>query len=256
MKENPVLISSIQKALQVMEALDEKGSMGTREIATTLKMGKSTVHRILVTLKHEGWVVENPSTKKNQLSYKLFSIGSNLVKQMESRKIIKHYMEKLAEETGESVNLGVLFEGMVVHIDKIESRASVKVDATIGAATTSYNTALGKALLAEKTDEEVIEFFSDKSFMKTAKNTITSLDILLLELDKVRKEGFALDNEEYANGMICMAVSLGVIEGNVHYALSVAFPAFRYEKNPDKLNNIANLLIQTKNKVANLAYSK
>ncbi|HOO63189.1 MAG TPA: IclR family transcriptional regulator [Synergistaceae bacterium] len=245
MDSNVERIQSVLKALQIMEELDRHGSLGIREIAQSLDMGKSSVHRIVSTLKHAGWVVENKNTGKNELSYKLFSLGSNVVKRMSHRDFFHREMEKLGEATGENVNLGVLFRGEVFHVDKVESTSPIKVDAPLGTPTSAYNTALGKVLLAEMPEEEVRRLFQDCIFVKTGKNTILSLEELLRALEKVRSQGYARDNEEYADSMICYAVPIRNSEGRVEQALSVSFPKYRYEEKPEEMQRILEELIKT-----------
>jgi len=245
MGENTELIQTVVKAVQIVELLDREGAMRIREIAKSLKLGKSSVHRIVSTLKHTGWIIDNPATGKAELSYKLFSIGSNVVKRMSEREVFHRHMETLSDSTGENVNLGVLFEGKVFHIDKVESKSPIKVDASVGTPTSSYNTALGKVLLAEKSDAEVEDLFRDVKFVKTGKNTILSTSALLKELETVRNQGFACDDEEYAESMICYAVPVRDADGNANYALSVSFPKYRYDHKPEEKEAILRLLIET-----------
>jgi DNA-binding IclR family transcriptional regulator len=245
MDANTELIQSVLRALQIMEELDRQGALGIREIAHSLNMGKSSVHRIISTLKHAGWVVENKNIGKSELSYKLFSLGSNVAKRMSHREFFHGEMEKLGKITGENINLGILFRGEVLHIDKVESTSPIKVDASLGTPTSAYNTALGKVLLAALPEEQVRELFRDYTFVKTGKNTILSLEKLLEELEQVRIQGYARDNEEYADSMICYAVPIRNHEGRVEHALSVAFPKYRYEEKPQEMQRILEELIRT-----------
>jgi IclR family KDG regulon transcriptional repressor len=252
MEERNMLVQTVTKAVQIMEMLDDKGAMRMRESAKSLDISKSSVHRIVMTLKHSGWIIENPSTGKIELSYKLFSIGCNVVKRFPQREIIHQHMEELSNATGENVNLGVLFEGRIFHIDKVESNSPIRVDASLGTPTTSYNTALGKVLLAEKSDEEVIEILKDVVFIKTGVNTIMSLPALLKNLEVVRKQGYACDDEEFAEDMICFAVPIRTSEGKATKALSVSFPKYRYENRSEGKERILKLLIKTGERLSKL----
>jgi len=254
MKGRPDHILSIKKATQVIEALDTHGSLGTRELSGILGMSKSTIHRIISTLKDTGWIVENPSTRKVQLGFKLFALGNNVVNRMGFRNILHKHMEELAEKTGENVNLGMLVMGTVVHVDKVESALPIKVDATVGSATTSYNTALGKVLLAEKSDKEIIDLFQGYQFQKTAKNTITSLEYLISEIHRVREQEFAEDNEEFADGMKCYAVAIGSFDGQTRYALSTSFLRYIYLEEPQKEKLLLDSLLRTKKELIKLNF--
>ena len=244
MDSSTELIQSILKAVRIMEELDRSGALGIREIAHSLDLGKSSVHRIVSTLKHAGWIVGNEKNGKNELSYKLFSIGSNVVKRISHRDFFHKKMEQLCDSTGENVNLGLLFRGEVFHIDKVESKSPIKVDVGLGTPTSAYNTALGKVLLAEMSGLEVTELFKDYRFVKTGKNTILSLPELLHELERVRTQGYACDNEEYAENMICYAVPVKN-RSKSEYALSVSFPKYRYENKPEEMEKILKELIAT-----------
>ncbi|MDO9509423.1 MAG: IclR family transcriptional regulator [Thermovirgaceae bacterium] len=238
MERDTELVQSVLKAVLIMERLDSQGAMGTREIAQVLGLGKSSAHRIVKTLKHAGWVVENSSNGKNELSWKLFSVGSKIAERMSDRELFHNTMEKLAEETGESVNLGILFRGEVLHIDKVESKAPIKADASLGGLASAYNTALGKVLLAGLSEDQVVDLYGGYEFVKTARNTILSLESLIAELRGVRDKGYACDNEEFADGLVCYAVPVRNRRGQMSRALSVSFPKYRCENRPEKIDHI------------------
>jgi IclR family transcriptional regulator, KDG regulon repressor len=238
MERDTELVQSVLKAVLIMERLDSQGAMGTREIAQALGLGKSSAHRIVKTLKYAGWVAENPLNGKNELSWKLFSVGSNIAGRISDRDLIHNTMEKLAIETGENVNLGILFGGEVLHIDKVESKAPIKADASLGGVASAYNTALGKMLLAGLSEDQLVELYSGYKFVKTARNTILSLESLMSELMDVRAKGYACDNEEFADGLICFAVPVRDRQGQMASALSVSFPKYRCEKRPKIMDDI------------------
>jgi IclR family KDG regulon transcriptional repressor len=238
MERDTELVESVLKAVSIMEKLDSQGAMGTREIAQALGLGKSSAHRIVRTLKHAGWVTENPLNGKNELSWKLFSVGSNIAGRISDRDLIHNTMEELAAETGENVNLGILIGGEVLHIDKVESKAPIKADASLGGIASAYNTALGKVLLSGLSEDQLVEIYGGYKFVKTARNTILSLESLVAELRDVRAQGYSCDNEEFVDGLICFAVPVRDRQGGMSRALSVSFPKYRCENRPEMMDDI------------------
>lgn len=246
MERDKNILQSVIKALQVVEVLDENGPIGIRDISKKLDIGKSTAQRLVYTLKQFGWIVEEEKSRKYMLSYRLFSIGNNVARRSSDRDMIHREIKLLAESTGENVNVGILYRDQVILIDQVESDFPIKVDARkIGTPATAYNSGLGKVFMAYQPEDFIVEQFREYPFRKTARNTIMNLSDLLADLKKVREQGYACDNEEYVDGMICYAVPIRNKQGEIPYAASISYLKYRYTDNAEGVQIILNALIET-----------
>jgi len=228
------LTSTVCNALDILELLAETHSLGVTGIARRLELDKGKVFRLLQTLKEKGYVQKN-TERKYSLSLKFFEIGNSVVANMGLKQVAYPFMRELASLTGEGVNLAIRDGNTVVYIDKIESTATIKVDLRLGLRMPLYCTGLGKALLSGMEDKEIFEMFADEPFVSYTPNTIRDANQLMAAIAEVKKQGYSLDNEEYVDGLLCVAAPVTGYNGKVVAALSVAVPRFLYDEDEGKL---------------------
>lgn len=241
---------SVIRALKILEYVNENGETGIREIAEALDFDKSTVHRLVVTLKDQKYLQQNPGNSKYFCSLKLFQMGMMLTENMGINRRMRILLEDLADETGESVNLGVLDGGDIVHVEKVESSEIIKVDMGIGARLPAYATALGKSILAYLSEINVRTLFSDGAFEPRTPNTHVCIDSLFEDLREVRRKGYATDLEEYSLGLSCIAAPVRDRFGKAQAAVSVAFPTYRFPQSPEEHDRIVGKLSKTAEKLS------
>jgi len=227
-------LQSVVRTFAVLELLDEYGELGITEISEILSLDKSTVFRIISTLKSLGYVTQNPSNSKYSNGYKLFEMGSNVARKTGLPKLAYPYMLELSKITGEAVNLAVRDGTKALYISKIESTDTIKVCMNLGQAIPLYCTALGKSLIAHLPEKTVRELLRNETFVKYTSNTLQDIEALLKELDVVRKQGYSVDNEEHIKNIYCIGAPIFDSNGNVIAALSIALPKFRFDENPKK----------------------
>ncbi|WZL71657.1 IclR family transcriptional regulator [Clostridiaceae bacterium 35-E11] len=230
MSERSNVVKSVLKALDILEVLDKKHEIGISEISEILHWDKSTVHRLISTLKQKGYVVQNPLNQKYSNSFKLFEMGNNVVERLGLRRQAQPFLERLAVLTQETVNLAIMDGSSIIYIDKIESQATIKVDLSIGKKLPIYCTGLGKVMLAYKSREAVEKLLEKEAFVKYTKNTIENLEGLFEQLEQIRKQGYCIDEEEYVEGLQCIAAPVKDYSGLVIAAISVAMPKYRYDE--------------------------
>ncbi|MDK2958886.1 MAG: IclR family transcriptional regulator, regulon repressor [Synergistaceae bacterium] len=236
-------VQSIERAFAIIELLDETGELGIAEISRRLSLERSTVHRIASTLRHLGYLSQNPSNPKYSNSFRFFEIGNNVVKRLGLRQQAAPFLRELSEKTHEAVNLAILDGNEVIFIDKIESQSTIKVDLAVGKRFPSYCTGLGKTFLAWLPEGEVADLVGPPPFVKYTKNTITELPKLMEELRQIRKDGFSLDNEEFVEGLLCLGVPVRSRSGDVVAALSVALPKYLYAGDEVKIGSVCAVLM-------------
>jgi DNA-binding IclR family transcriptional regulator len=246
MKVKVDTVQSVERAMAVLRELALEPEMGVRELSVRLGLGKSTVHRLLATLKTERFVEQNAS-EKYRLGMKLFEYGHVVLGRLEIRKEALPEMEKLAATTGETVNLGILDGFDVVHIERIDSTEPLSTGMKVGRRSPAHCLGLGKAIMANLPPAEREALLNDSGFRgslrKYTDTTIADADELRGHLDAVRRQGFAIDEQEYFLGARCVAVPVFNHTGRVVAAVSVVGPTVRLTV--DKVEEFIPLVLET-----------
>ncbi len=230
-------VQTLEKSIDILLCLKESISpegMSIAEINEKLNLGKSVIHRILDTLYAYRFVEK--TSEGYRLGWGLYDIAQVIPENHHlSETGYKKIMERLCSHFKETVNLGVYSNGEVVIICKIEPDRRLRSSVVVGEREPLYATALGKQFLASFTKEEVKAYFESFQFERLTENTIVKLDEMYAELRKVKSQGYALDDEEYCEGLICMAVPVYDFQGKITAAMSVSVPKGRYteEKKDD-----------------------
>ncbi|SMP59948.1 IclR family transcriptional regulator [Anoxynatronum buryatiense] len=230
MTQRDYVVKSVVKALDILEMLDQEKELGISELAEKLQLDKSTVHRLVTTLKLQGYVTQNQTNQKYANSIKLFEMGNRMIEGMGFRRQCQPYLEELAMRTHETVNLAIQDGHEIIYIDKIESRATIKVDLGIGKRLPMYCTGLGKAMLAWLPEEELDQLYGETVFKPYTPKTLTTLQDLKESLAVIRQQGYSLDDEEYVVGLMCVAAPIWNHQGRPIAAISVAVPEYRFQE--------------------------
>jgi len=199
-------LSTLDKSLQVIEFLTKRPhGLSLAEISSGLQWPKSTVHHILSTLLPYGYVSQDQETRKYGLGFKFLSVSKIILDNIDVRKIAGRHLRWLHQACGEAVHLAVLRNGSVVYIDKIDRADGLSLATYVGFATEPHAAAGGKVLLADLSAAEIKSIYGQEPLKTFGKKTITSLEELFQELEKIRNQGFAVDDEEYYEGVRCVA---------------------------------------------------
>lgn len=219
-------LASLVKSLQVIEILSKNPQgLSLLEMSTMLGFPKSTIHHILNTFLTYHYVAQDPETKKYSLGLKFLSISKTLLDNIDVRKIANKYLRRLHEVARETVHLAVLRNGRVVYIDKMEKPGGLSLATYVGFSTDPHAAAGGKVLLSEMSHEEIKAIYREKPLERYGKNTITSLPLLFRELEKAKKKGYAIDDEEYYEGVRCVAAPIRA-GGKIVAAVSITGSIF------------------------------
>ncbi len=222
-------VKSVVKAFLLMEELDKSGEMSIGDLSERLQMDKATVHRLVNTIKDAGYVNQNPDNKKYANSLKLLAMGNRAMEKTGVRHIARPYMEELSEKTGETINLGMRVGNKIIYVDKMESSSTIKVGLGIGVSVPSYCSGLGKAILAFTSADELEELLDSIVFEKFTEHSITDREHFQRELERIRRDGYAVDDEEYVDGLMCFAAPIFDFHGNPIASVSVSCPKYRYD---------------------------
>jgi DNA-binding IclR family transcriptional regulator len=189
---------SVKKAFQILVLISETDlGVGISEIAKRLGMSKSTVHGLTAALEEMGVIIRNPTTKRYSLGYILVELGKKGLSKIPLRELARSHIEELAEETGETVFLGILRDDYIFILDTVESKKELKITAPSGTKMSLSSGAIGKLFLAFMEENRVLRYLTTKGLTRYTENTITDLEKYLTEIAEVRKKGYAVDREEY-----------------------------------------------------------
>jgi len=242
-------IKVLNKTFSILEVLLQQGSaMNMTEISKKLDLYPSTTHRILDTLKHWGYVEQEPDNQEYQLGLKVLELGMAKLQQIDLVREATPYLKELVKQCNETAHLGVLEEGDVLYLAKEESSQTIRMCSYVGKRAPLHCTALGKVLLAFLPEEERKKILEQKELPRLTDNTITDRNKLEKELSKIQKQGFALDQEENEKDVRCIAAPIRNYQGRVIAAVSISGPAFRIDKKVQ--NNLKEALIETSTKIS------
>ena len=205
---------------------------GVSQLSRTTGYPKSTVHRLLTDMTEFG-VVRQVDDGQYEIGILLFELGSRARMGFDLRVIAMPHLQHLRDETGETAHLGVRadetlhdIDGAVIYIEKVESAQAIRMSSEMGRRNPLYCTSLGKVLLAFSEQELVERFLSEAVLLPRTPNTITDRRRLRAELAQVKRQGFAVDDEELELGLRCIAVPV-LAKGRVVAAVSIAGPTTR-----------------------------
>ncbi|MCZ7645135.1 MAG: IclR family transcriptional regulator [Planctomycetota bacterium] len=198
-------VPALRAALRVMVQLCEsRDAQGVTELGKALGLNKNMVFRILRTLDEEGWVVRENESAKYRMSLRPFHYASMPVGRMNLRLAALEPLKELWTRTGESTYLAILDEDRVMYLENFDATGSIKIAGKVGGRYFLHCSAPGKALIAYAPDA-YLEDLARKGFERLTPKSICRLDKLRDDLALVRERGFAVDIEEYATGLMCLA---------------------------------------------------
>lgn len=241
-EKNPIQVS--ERIFHTIECLAASGPTGLLELSSELKLNKTTVHRILNSLICMDYVKQDPETLKYSLTFKFCGIANQILSQNSLSALAHPHIRALAEKTGETVHLVQLEGNHAVYIDKVESKNNVRLVSMVGRSIPLYCSGVGKALLADMSDERIKEIWDASDIRRFTEHTITDYEELCRRIVQIREQGYAFDDEENELGVRCIAVSLKDFYGKPTYAISISSPVSRLDD--ERVNVFRKLILETK----------
>jgi len=222
-------VKSLAKALKLLDALGKSGTGASiATLSADLKIGKSTVHRLLATLREFDLVWFDPETSTYALGTRILRWSDLLARQ---NLVIRHglpILKGLVEASHETANLAILEGTEIIFVARFESSHRLRMSDQVGGRNPAHCTSLGKALLSTLSEHEFQALYKGvESLKQMTPNSITSTDKLWAHLQKVREEGVAYDFEENVPGGVCLGTLVRNFTGKAVAAMSVSMPTQR-----------------------------
>ena len=239
-----MIIAVIEKGIKVIEFLSgHSEGISLAGISSALGIPKSSVHHILQTYMTNDYVKQDPETKKYSLGAKFLQLSSKILEGFDIRKIARSYLLELQQVCKETVQIYILSRGKMVCIEKIghPSGGLLSISSFVGWTTEPHPSAAGKVLLSELPEEEILKIYPNRRLKPYGKNTITDFDEFLDELKIIKKQGYAIDDEEYYEGVRCVSAPVRA-GGEIVASISVTGSIFSMTMKKINQNFIPNII--------------
>lgn len=199
-------IKTTQTCFRIIETLRHLQGAGVTELADQLDIPNSTVHDHLKTLEREDCVVKRDD--QYHIGMRFLELGGHARNKKRVFQIAQPEMRRLADETGEHVNVMIEEHGWGIFLHRIEGKEAVELDTHAGMRVYLHTTALGKAMLSHMSEERVEKIIETQGLPEMTDNTLSTREELFEELEAIRDRGYATDDEERIAGMRCVAVPI------------------------------------------------
>ena len=220
-------IQVLERALTILDTLAGEGRLASSEIGQRAGLHKSTAHRLLAVLARHQYVERDPVSGRYSLGLKLIELGTVASTGVDLCEAARPILDRLMQQTGETAHVGILSHGTVISIADSETYKTLRTPSTVGRRTPAHCSSQGKALLAEFPSAQLRAFVRKHPLKRFTRHSICRIGELERELDKVRRNGYATDDQEFEDGLKCIGAAVRDRRGAPVAALSIAGPAIR-----------------------------
>ena len=242
------------RTLLILEVIGQSDqAMTATEINAVLGLPKQTVHRLCATLEENGFIIRIGNSKKYQAARRLRELGTGLLHNSRNHIARRQILQNLADKVGETVNFVIPEDDGMRYLDRVETDWAFRIQLPIGTNVPFHCTASGKCFLASLPARQRESVVQNLNLDPRTEHTHTSHETLLEELAKVRSLGYALDREEFMEGMIALAVPIKDADGRFVSAIAVHGPTQRLSIG--LLVSQVDLLLKAAEKLRSLIFS-
>ena len=218
---------SLERGLAILSSFSSaRPLLGVSELSRDVGLSRSTTHRYVATLTALGYLQQDAATRRYRLGPRVLDLGFSAINSMELREISVPHLQQLSDETGYTVNMAVLDRTDIVYIERCrssrEGQREIDLNLHVGSRLPAYCTSLGKVLLADLDPQELEAVLRSVQLAKRGPNTLTQRAALVAELDRVRKSGLAVNNEELAYGLRSIAAPIRSKSGGAVAGINLA----------------------------------
>lgn len=221
-------VQSLVRALSIVNRLAEAEEGATlTDLAQQVGLSPSTAHRLLTTLQQERYVQFDAERRLWNVGVQAFVAGSAFTRTRSLVGIARPLMRRLMEESGETVNLATEDDGQAIYLAQVECRQMMRAFARPGARVPLHCSSVGKALLTAISDRELARVLHRHGLPKLTVKTLATPAALRADLAEARARGYAIDDEEHAVGLRCVAAVVHDEAGAAVAAVSISGPMAR-----------------------------
>ena len=222
-------IQALDRAFLILDVIaDAGGEAKLTEIANIAGLNISTCHHLISTLHNWGYVARGPNNRSYVLGSRILHLSAACLRQVDLPRRAQSFVDRLNDQTREAVHLAIMQDTNLVNVLRRDARHAVRVDAGLGGnANAAHATATGKAILAWLPPTELDRIVADNGLTAFTPHTITDIDRLKEELRLTRRNGFAMDREEFQLGVVCIGAAIRDHAGAVVGSIGVSSPVFR-----------------------------
>jgi len=232
---------AVERALAILEAVaQESDGLSNAEISRKLQIPKSSASYILRTLENQGYLNRLAETGKYRVGLKVLSLSRGALSGIDVREVALPIMRHLMEKTNLTCHLAILDGPDAVYIEKVEPQGFIRMDTWVGRRMRVHATSVGKALVAHIPQERLEKILAERSMEKRTSKTITTLPRLLKDLEKVRQQGYAVDDEENNMGARCVGAPVFNQDGAIE--ASIGLSGTTNQVNPETMPRILEAL--------------
>ena len=220
-------IQALDRAMAILETLAamEEGTLS--QIAAETAQSPATVYRVLVTLEGRGMVELDPADQVWSVGPRAFLVGSSFLRKTSLVERARPVMRQLMTATGETANLGIARGESVLFLAQIETHATLRAFFPPGTLSPLHASGIGKALLAQFDSDRLSDYYAAATLTRYTGHTLTDPRALAADLERIRAQGYAVDDEERTEGMRCVAAPIFDATGAAIAGLSVSGPLSR-----------------------------
>ena len=243
-------VQSLDRAFTLLELLCKSpDGLAIHQLSEITGLHKSTVHRLLGAMVERGYVRREAESAVYRAGMRICELSGYIQENLDVVALARGPMERLSRRTGETVHLVEQDGDEVVYIYKVESlHGAIRMVSRIGMRRPMYCTGMGKAILAHRPAEEVLRYWARTEHLPYTPHTIVRRDAFLREMDRVRRQGYAMDNEENELGVRCVAAAIPDWQGAACRALSVSAPISRMTD--ERLESLIPQLLAARDEIA------
>jgi DNA-binding IclR family transcriptional regulator len=223
-------VRAVDRALDILLCFTrDEPSRSLTEIAEAIHMSKTTVHRLLATLENKRFITRDNNTGLYRLGIRFVEMASIVMQDVELHRWAQPYLQRLAKEYGETVDLSILDGAHVIYLEVIESPQRVKLAAAVGQRLPAFFTASGKALLAYLPEEQTQKIISE-NLAESPNNSASNLSEMMADLRLTAERGYAISEQEYEEEINAVAAPIFDRDKNPIASIAIVGPSFRLSK--------------------------
>jgi IclR family pca regulon transcriptional regulator len=225
-------IDAVARGLEILALFTtERPFMNLTEIVTATHLTKSTAFRMVSTLELLGYLERDPETRQYHPGLKVLQLGFTALNSLDVAQIGQPYLKSLSDACGETTNMAIREGAEIVYVARNVTRQIIGVNVQRGSRAPAYCTSMGKAQLIDLSPKELFDLLGEGPYLKMTPNTIMYLKDMVLELEKIRQQGYAVNDEELAIGLRSVAAPIRGIGWKIVAAINISVTGSRISRN-------------------------